>query len=329
MRVGNYVFNNGTASAGDFSTTPVLLRIRDDSENRSLTLYFHRNSIVLQDSTSSSGLRTVHNDCSVWHTYRVTIDGDTKEVILYIDGQRVTDSLFSLSIADATAGDLLAFGDDSSAGVATANSEWEYLNWGSGTKASYVRAPYTLTNSGYFDDISSIADDYENATLDNSLTTLRASDVFLNDKPKGPFWKMVRNILSLSGPSGTWSITATSWTSLGTMNPWIVGDGKTPVLISGSLLASMTTSGQTAHVLYDVDLEGQWLAGTSAQIMGYAADQQPAALANDQLKIVPMAIIVPRAGARFCQLLSYVSGGTATFQNSQARLTFTYLGNDY
>lgn len=326
MRVTSYVFNAGAGSAGGpYTDTPVQVNIRDDSENRSLNIFFGRSSIILRDGITGTNLVSVANNNDSWHTYRVTIDGTTKNVQFYIDGQAVLGGgQLALTTADATAADLFQFGDPNTTANCSSTTEWEFVKWGSGTLSNYNVAPFTNQATGYIDDIASISDDYDSSSLDSTLVNQKASDAYLSDKPRAHFWKMIRNINGFPLVSSTFG---TAWANITTFSPSIVSDGKTPILIIGKFIGYNGTAGEGGGVAIDTTAfqEASTVNITDSSSMGFISDYGTHPTANGRIKLVATGVVTPTTTYTSAKLLLIAPiAGTFNVENSHTKVNFIY-----
>lgn len=91
--------------------TPFAIQVRDDSMNRSCSINFYSDRIVVVNSLAAGGKwKTIFIDNTQWHVYRFVFSGATDPVLkVFVDGVHV-DSVI-IDVVDATALDLIGFGD--------------------------------------------------------------------------------------------------------------------------------------------------------------------------------------------------------------------------
>jgi len=227
-------------------TTPIAscqqfnLTVRDDSLNRSCELYFSENRVFLAHGGST--VYAAYINPKTWHTYWVTSSGSpSPTTVFYIDGVAVYTGTNSTS--NATANDLIRFGDSDTSIATGIDVDIEYVAY-----ADTAAAPVAANSQGNLDSIAVISGTISDVAI-STLQNSKVSDVFGSLPYYGPH--MPPNMVF--GDNQTLSATApTSFVDIGQYVYYQAGDGVTEFsYVAGGQIDNSVDN--TIHLGIDID----------------------------------------------------------------------------
>lgn len=278
-RLRTYDFFHGTVGTGVVTTYPFYVVCRDDSRNMSFRLGFWRNGVIFTENDTTPAFRfSFPIDTSEWHTYRLTF-GATYAT-LYIDGVYVNRFAVASFGADATANDIIGFGDfDTATTGHDVDMEVESFAFGP------LEVPPLLAGStGRLDDIAMILDYVNDAATPTSLSGAKASAVLGRDKMTHDFHRYASGLRGRG--SGAIAITSATWLpgapDVGAAM-YFPSDGITPIDLSASGIVGLNTSGGTLYTMLSCSSQEQYIApGTVAGTINEVAGMTYVSIANNQ-----------------------------------------------
>jgi hypothetical protein len=264
MKINSYQLGAAGETPNQFDS-PVAVQIRKDSANLSLYLAFSPNGISLVDGDIGAAniYKNIQLNCKDWHVYRLVFTS-ALSVDLYIDGAKVY--TFSLQTADATAGDIIAFGDITDTVTGFAVSQWEYFAYSNAS----ATAPLAAGSQGSLDDVVLLTDYVNDTSLEGSFSTTQASVVVGKDVPLASKYVPVKRQISLIDGSGSNSITGTTLTSLQGLllaaiglddSVYVASDGVRPTRVIISVPVSHNATGEGGYSVMNIDNEVKALSG--------------------------------------------------------------------
>ncbi len=201
----------GFTTIDDFAC---LMRIRDDSLNRSITIGHRLDRIDI--FFGADHIKTIFLNSKEYHVFRLTSSGTPDPTAnLYIDG--VLEFSQDNDVADATAADIVQFGDIE-AGANNCDANYEYVK----IYDAGATPPVAASSQGEIDSVGVVNSIVSDSTV-STLQTSRVSDVFGRNPKYGP------HLPKTISPSVSANVTTTSTTmeAYPNLTYYLHGDGFT------------------------------------------------------------------------------------------------------
>lgn len=232
-----------------------MFNVRDDSMDRGVELHFWKDHILL----CSSGSTTISWECQVdmtqSHIFTLTTSGSPDPTMnLYIDGMLVYSR--ANNIADATANDTIAFGDQVAAGDVNCNIEWVGF-------VDTVTPPIAVSAGGNIDSFGVVSAVIDDATI-ASLQSNQVTQVFGTEPNYGVTLPRRFTNQRTTGVTNTSAGTYTALDSTAGAAPYyIAGDGVTEFefMYSNSFVGTGTG---VLRMAIDIDSDFLGAAGSGA-----------------------------------------------------------------
>ena len=215
--------NISDPAVSDVNQAPFAITIRDDSMNRSCYIGFLRDRLIISETLAADAQwKPIFVDDSQYHVYRFVFSGSPDPILsIYVDGVIV--GTVTLTNADATATDLIRFGDIYGGATQVQTTQIEWFAYAD----SAVQPVAGFSSSGNLDDILSVQD-YWNESARGAIQAYAARIALGLDKKEGNF-DQLREGVFIPPINTDWITTSTTLVAAWTASPelrWFYSDGK-------------------------------------------------------------------------------------------------------